>query len=117
MFARPEADCATWRETFTPNEKAARRGAAFYLHTRLGAGSASGENHVLCLQALRTRLHFEFHFGTLLQRPVTRSLDRAEVDENVFTRLPLNKAIAFRGIKPFDNTFFFHYFLSSFTQS
>ena len=90
--------------------KAALRGAAFLLH--VFALLESDEHHVLGLEALGARFHLELNFAAFLQSPVAGHLDRAEMDEDVFPRLPLNEAVTLRGIKPFNNTFLFHYWFS-----
>src|SRR5689334_14342490 len=65
--------------------------------------------HVLGLQALRTLLDLELNLRTFIQAPVPVCLNGREMHEHVVAAGALDKSIAFGGIKPLHNTFFFHY--------
>src|ERR1035437_3295287 len=60
------------------------------------------------LQTLGTRRHCELHPGAFIQGAVSLRLDRREVHEDVFSVLPLDKAVALSRVKPLHCTFFFH---------
>src|SRR5208282_5116607 len=47
-----------------------------------------------------------------VQRLVAVRLNRGEVDENIFARLPLDEPITLAGIKPLHCSLFFHFFCS-----
>src|SRR5438552_4023419 len=71
-----------------------------------------GAVDVLRLEPFRTLLHFKFHLRALLQSPVTGHLDGREVNKHILAAGPLDKSIAFCGVKPFDDTLFSHYLIS-----
>jgi len=58
-------------------------------------------NHICRLEPLRARNDFELDRGTFLKAPITVSLDRRKVDEDVFATLPLDKTIPLACIEPF----------------
>ena len=66
--------------------------------------------YVLGLETFRTPFDLEFYLRSLLQCPVTRHLNRREMNKNVLTAGALDKSIALSGVKPFHNTLFSHYF-------
>jgi hypothetical protein len=68
--------------------------------------------HVLGLQALRALLDLELNLRTFIQATVPVGLDGREMHKHVVATGALDKSIAFGGIKPLHNTFFFHYKLS-----
>ena len=69
-----------------------------------------------CLQALRAAGNLEFNSLTLIQRLVAVCLNRREVDENIFARLPLNEPISLAGIEPLHSSLFSHFFVLHFLQ-
>jgi len=64
---------------------------------------------VLGLQTLGARLDFELNLRSFIQGSVSVHLNRTEMNENILTAGPLDKAIALGGVKPFHYTFFSHY--------
>src|ERR1035438_9398365 len=60
------------------------------------------------LQTLGALRHFELHPGAFIQGAISLRLDRREVNEDVFSVLPLDKAVAFGRVKPLHCSFFFH---------
>src|ERR1035438_2053987 len=63
-------------------------------------GCALSRCDVGSLQTLGALRHFELHLGAFIQRTVSLRLDRREVHEDVFSVLPLDKAVAFGRVKP-----------------
>ena len=62
--------------------------------------------HVGCLKPLRTLGDFEFHRVALIQDLEPIPLDGTEVDENVFTLLPLDESKPFGSVEPLDRAVF-----------
>lgn len=56
--------------------------------------------YVFGLKAFGPYLHFELDLSALLKNPVPRHLNCGMVNKDVLPSLPLNKAVAFRGIEP-----------------
>ena len=72
---------------------------------KLGAGGYPAPinlelNNVCRLESFGALDDLKLHRGTFLQAAVTVSLDRRKVDENILATLPLDKTIAFAGVKP-----------------
>ena len=49
---------------------------------------------------------FEFHRRSFLEAAVAVSLDSGKVNEDVFTRSPLDEAVALAGVEPLYGTLF-----------
>lgn len=69
-----------------------------WLHTR----------DVCCLQALGTFRDLEFHRLSFVERFVSISLNRGEVDKHVLTGLTLDESETFSRIEPLNCSLFFH---------
>src|SRR5215469_1040853 len=70
-----------------------------------------------CLQAFGSAGNLEFNSLALIQRLVAVCLNRREVDENIFARLPLDEPITLAGIEPLHSSLFFHFFVLSLLMS
>jgi len=68
-----------------------------------------GSGDVLCLKSLRALFHLKLNSLTLVQRPVAVHLDRGEMYENVFSRLPLYEPITLGSIEPLHSSLFLHF--------
>ncbi len=75
-------------------------------------GEFSNPHDILGLQTLRPLLHLELHFRALVQCAITIGLDGGKMDEYIIARWPLDKPIAFGGVKPLHNSSFLHYTFS-----
>jgi hypothetical protein len=69
--------------------------------------------HILCLEALGPLGYVELYSLTFLQATETVALDSREVDENILTSLPADKAEALGIVKPFHCSLFHCLFLFS----
>ena len=72
---------------------------------RIGAGGYPAPtylelNNVCRLESFRALDDFELDRGTFLKAPISVTLDRRKVDEDVLTTLPLDKTIPFAGVEP-----------------
>jgi len=65
--------------------------------------------HVLGLQAFGTLLDLELNLRTFIQASVPVCLNGREMHKHIVATGALDKSITLGGIKPFHNTFFFHY--------
>src|SRR5579863_5856773 len=63
--------------------------------------------NVLCLQSLGALLHFELDLLPFIERLVAVALNGREVNENILSRLALDKSIALRRVEPLDGTLLF----------
>lgn len=63
-------------------------------------------HHVFSVQPLGALLQLKLDFAAVGQAPVAVHLNRRVVDEHVFTGRPLDKAIPFGRVEPFDSAFF-----------
>jgi len=63
-------------------------------------------NYICRLKAFRARDDFELDRRTFLKAPITITLDRRKVDENVLTTLPLDKTIPLAGVEPLYGSLF-----------
>src|SRR4029450_12444819 len=75
---------------------------------RIPPGTDSEACYILCLQAFRTLLHFEFHRLTFIERLVTVHHDGGEVYENIFSCLALDESVALRSVEPLHRSLFLH---------
>src|SRR5437868_2303327 len=75
---------------------------------KLYLGSRSDAIDVLGLQTLGTLLDLEFHLRAFVQRTVAVRLDSRKVHKNVIAGGSLDESISLCGVKPLNNTFFFH---------
>jgi len=71
-------------------------------------GDVSDALDVGGLEAFRSLSKVELHRLTLVQAPVSILLDSREMNEDVFARRPLNKAISLGSVKPLNCTFLSH---------
>ena len=63
---------------------------------------------VLGLKTFRPLLDVELHPFSLVQSPVTRSLNRGVMNEYVFTSLSLDEAVTFVVVEPLDHAYLGH---------
>jgi hypothetical protein len=70
--------------------------------------------HVLGLEAFGAFLDLKLYFRALLQTPVAGHLDCGKMNKDVLAARSLDESIAFRGVKPFNDTLFSHYNFSYF---
>ena len=74
-----------------------------------GSGDANlNEIHVFGLQALRPLLYLEGYPRALVERTVSASRNRGEVDENIVPTLALNESKSLCGVEPLHSPCFFH---------
>jgi hypothetical protein len=68
-----------------------------------------GTADVFGLQALGTCFDLKLDLRTFIEGFIPIHLDGGVVDENVLPAGTLDKAVAFRSVEPFHDTFFSHY--------
>jgi hypothetical protein len=68
-------------------------------------------NYILRLQPLGTLLDLKLYLRSFIEGPIPRRLDRREMDEDVVSGRALDKAVAFRSVKPLHCAFLFHNYL------
>src|SRR5437870_5356978 len=82
------------------------------VRTRRDAAGATvglgGRRDVGCLQTLGAFRQLELHLGAFIQGTVALRLNGREMYENIFSVLPLDKAIALGCVEPLHCAFFFH---------
>src|SRR5438477_3245410 len=78
------------------------------LFVKLWLGNRSDSIDVLGLQTLGTLLDLEFHLRAFVQRTVAVRLDSRKVHKHVIAGGSLDKSVSLGGVKPLNNTFFFH---------
>src|SRR6185436_154245 len=59
-----------------------------------------GALYVFCLKTFWTGLQLELYFKTLIEGPIAVHLNRGKVNEDIFSRGPLDKPISFSGVEP-----------------
>ena len=73
---------------------------------RPGSEMGLERNNVRGLETLGSLHHVELYGGAFLQVTVTISLNGGEVYKNVFSPVPLDESITFRGVEPLHRPLF-----------
>ena len=77
-------------------------------HTLLHLGFELSADDVGCLEALRPLQQVKFDCFALIESAIAIFLDGGEVNENVFTRGPLDEAVSLGPVKPLYCTLLSH---------
>lgn len=87
-----------------PAAKAIRAGK----ESRSPVVAHSQEGDVFGLQTLSTLSHRKLNGLSFFECAIAVRLDRREMDEYIFARLPLDESVSLGGVEPLYSTLFFH---------